>query len=68
MNKEKRAVISQKEKKSAAPQFSEPCDNVTASEPCNVTVYSDGVYFIEVNEEIEPSYLAHDFIYFEELD
>lgn len=62
-----KAGISQKEIK-AAPQFSEPCDCVTASQPSNVKVYSDGIYYIEIDETKEHNYLAHDIPYFEELD
>ncbi|WP_133117800.1 hypothetical protein [Cyanobacterium aponinum] len=62
-----KAGISQKENK-AAPQFSESCDCVTASQPSNVKVYSDGIYYIEIDEEITPSRYAHDIKYYVDED
>ncbi|PHV61006.1 hypothetical protein [Cyanobacterium aponinum] len=62
-----RAVRSQKENK-AAPQFFESCDCVTAVEPSNVKVYSDGTYYIEIDEEITPSRYAHDIKYYVDED
>lgn len=63
-----RAEISQKENKSAAPQFFEPCPRVTASESCNIRVVSNDDYWIEIDEDITPSRYAHEIPYFEDED
>ena len=63
-----RAVISQKTNKSAAPQFSEPCDCVTASEPCNIRIVSNEGYWIEIDEDITPSRYNSDIQYYIDED
>lgn len=62
------AVKSQKTKKSAAPQNFEPCDRVTALEPCTVKIVSNGVYFIDIDERITPSRYNSEIIYFIDED
>ncbi|WP_330205492.1 hypothetical protein [Cyanobacterium sp. Dongsha4] len=62
------AVIEKSKIKSAAAKFSERCDCVIAVEHCTVRTLSDGVYFIDIDEEITPSRYAHDIKYYVDED